>query len=135
VNHLLDRGQWKQLFTSARQALARDGLFIFDINTLHKLEKFAGGDLQGHEFDGNFYMTKVAKAAEGVNIYDWTVEVFEKEPSAEYKLHEEHVQQTSFPLTEVMEMVESIFLEYVIVEDPFLGQVSDQSNRIVFMCK
>jgi len=135
VNHLLERGQWKQLFTSARQNLARDGLFIFDINTLHKLEKFAAGDMQGTEFGGNYYMTKVGKAAEGTNIYDWTVKVFEKEPNEEFLLHEEHVSETSFPIPEVMEMVESVFLEYVIMEDPFLGQVSENSNRVVFMCK
>jgi SAM-dependent methyltransferase len=133
INHLLDRSQWKKLFVSARENLAADGVFIFDINTLHKLEKFAAGDMVGHEANGFIYMNKVTKGEN--NVFDWTVKIFEKEPENEFLLHEVHIPETSFPLDDVKEMVESVFLSYVETEDPFLGSVTDMSNRVVFICK
>jgi SAM-dependent methyltransferase len=139
INHLLDWAQWRSLFESVQQHLNVDGVFVFDMNTPHKFERLCNGLMNGHEADGSYFMTEYAKSdqagSDGQPIYDCNVKVFEHEPSNEFLLHEEHITETTFPVEQVRALAEEFFLQYVVTEDPYLGAVTEQSNRVYFVCK
>jgi SAM-dependent methyltransferase len=132
INHLLDFAQWQSLFEHAHDHLNPHGLLIFDINTLEKLERLSRERPLFEEVKPNYMSMKITN--NGNHLYNWSILLFEQEIANKFRLYEENILETSFDVPRIEEAVRKHF-EIKRVFDPQRAQISQESNRVYFVCQ
>lgn len=100
INHLPDWDSWCATFANAHRHLNPGGLFIFDMNTIERLEWLASFPPWGRALGGNYMITDVTKVDE---VFDWDIKIFEKEPDGRFRLHRINVHEKTFPMQQVLD--------------------------------
>ncbi len=113
INHLQNWEQWCALFANADRHLQSDGIFIFDFNTIKRLEWLSDNPPFGRLL-GDDYMFMDIKSEDGRFV--WDVRVFEKEPDDRFALHEDLIHEISFPVNQVTDEVAKSFTIEKIVD-------------------
>lgn len=132
VNHLTTFVQWQSLFQHVDQHLNAQGLFIFDINTLAKLERLAQASTHVEEFAGNYLLTDIIQTED--HLYNWHLQIFEGVGSDLYRRHEADILEASFPLSDIEQAVKKYF-EIKRIFDPRNTEVLPGSPRVYFVCQ
>jgi SAM-dependent methyltransferase len=132
VNHLMKFSQWESLFKNASEHLSPDGVFIFDVNTESKLARHSLERTWVRKFDGSYMLMKVQDLGKG--IFNWKVEIFERQKGNQYKLWTENIKEVSFPVKRIMTALSYNFSS-VKVFDPDRRHPSKNSDRLYFICK
>ncbi len=130
INHLATLDDWEQTFKSVHAHLNAGGIFIFDMNTLPRLQKLASADAGVRQFGENHLLMKVFQEE---NKFKWNVKVFEKQASGDYKLHEEDIYETSYVLEEVKARLGMFEIVKVCGQNGM--DVTDDSARVFFVCR
>jgi SAM-dependent methyltransferase len=131
INHLLQFRAWKQVFRNARRHLLKDGIFIFDINTHHKLQHHLHQAPWVKQLGNDTLVMSVTELARGVT--NWNIKVFEQQGGKRYRLHEEDIRETSFSIHRIMKSLFRYF-DNVRVIDPNRSRPSQKSYRLYFVC-
>jgi len=132
INHLLTFRSWKEVFRSSVKHLAERGVFIFDINTETKLRRHAREPAWVKTLDNGTVIIKVTEAGKGIS--NWNIKVFEHRGGERYRLHEENIQEISFPVNRIVEALHRKFNKVRVV-DPARPRPGRQSDRLYFICK
>src|SRR6266403_153894 len=124
---------WKHLFANVHQHLSAGGVFIFDINTQQKLDRHIAEPAWVHKFGNNFLIMKVTGMGKhrGSN---WNIKVFERTRNNRYLLHEEDIQEVSFPMLKIVRALRVHFSTAEII-DTDRKRPSMKSERLYFVCK
>lgn len=130
VNHLSTWTQWQSLFRQVDHHLGAQGLFIFDINTLTKLERLAQAPTEMQEFAGNYLLMKVTQTEN--HLYNWRLQIFEQVGNDLYRRHETNILETSFPIPQI-EQAAKEFFEIKRLFDPRNTEVVPTSQRVYFV--
>ncbi len=132
INHLLDFSEWEGFFDCAYRHLNGGGVLIFDMITLPDLEKMASGPCTAQQFGDNYLLTTVR--ASGQVIFDWDVEVFERQSSGKYVLIPQVIRTTSFARDKVLKALDERFshISTVVSDGSIAGD--DNENRTWFAC-
>lgn len=131
INHVASFPQWKRLFANVHRHLSDGGAFIFDINTQKKLNRHIAGPAWVHRFGNNILIMKVT-GKKGVS--NWNIKVFERTRRNRYLLHEEDIQEVSFPMRKIVRALQVNF-PLVKVIDTDRKHPSAESERLYFVCK
>ena len=132
INHLTRFSQWKKLFRKVREHLKPSGVFVFDINTISKLDNLSFISSFVNKFKNNYLVMDVKKIRK--NAYNWELKVFENIKDDNFKLYSENIEEASFPIKEIKEELRKDFvIKKTITEDS--KRVSGSSDRIYFVCK
>ena len=131
LNHVASFTQWKYLFNNVHLHLADEGVFIFDINTQKKLNRHIAEPAWVHKFGENILIMKVTKTNGGSN---WNIKVFERTGRNRYLLHEEDIQEVSFPVRKIIRALRVRFSNVEII-DTDRKRPSTESERLYFVCK
>jgi hypothetical protein len=116
----------------AREHLEPGGLFIFDINTQHGLAALAAETPVVSRFgDGHVLVIDVRDGARG--SVRWNLRVFEHRSGLDYRLHEEEIEETAFPVDRVRAAVAKRFRR-VSIHDADRARPSSRSRRLHFVC-
>lgn len=107
INHLLTFRDWIRTFNAARRHLNPGGVFIFDINTVHRLRTLANSASWVRTFGKNYVVMKVSKAEKGV--VGWDVQVLERVRARQYRLHREVIRERSFAHGRIMTALKGCF--------------------------
>jgi SAM-dependent methyltransferase len=134
LNHVPSFRAWQSLFERVDEHLADDGLFIFDVNTAGRLRGLHGAPCFLEEFDGNIVMMTVEPADgepdEGW-LSLWRTQIFERQDSGLFRLHEEQILQLGVPLAQIRGALAARF--ELLTEESLDGSpVSDESDRVYF---
>jgi len=132
INHLLRFADWRKVFRRVALHLKDAGVFIFDINTLGKLQRLANGPAWERWFDRDLAIVKVTGGRQGV--FEWDVKIFEHQNTGSYRLFHENIGEITFPKQHIVSCLRSYFKE-VHVLDPFGAKASDRSERLYFVCR
>ena len=133
INHVLELEQWEAVFERAREHLDTRGVFIFDMNTQAKLERFGRSPALPQWFgDGHLVLVDVRPTARGVSI--WDLRIFERLEDSTYRLHREEIPEVAFPAERVRESLSARF-STVRMYDRRLGRPSARSEVLYFACK
>lgn len=131
VNHLLKFSDWKKLFKSASRHLNEGGVFIFDMNSLGKLEEIVTRPEAVYDCGTSKAIMGVDDVGRGV--VSWNVKVFEQVKGDQYKLHEEEIREISFPEAKVRESLAPLFGKVRMISK---GEgKGDEGDRLYFVCK
>ena len=131
INHLLRFSDWQRVFRRVTAHLQTDGLFVFDVNTVGKLERLADGQPWVKRFDRDLVVIKVVNGRRG--LFHWDIQIFEHQKQAAYKLIEETIPEIAFPLKRIRESLRTHFKNVTVI-DPEGARPTDQSERLYFVC-
>ncbi len=133
MNHVASFTHWKQLFGNVHQHLSPGGVFIFDINTQKKLDRHIAEPSWVHRFGNNFLIMKVTGMRKK-NGSNWNIKVFERIRGNRYLLHEEDIQEVSFPTRKIVRAL-GVHFPSVEIIDTQRKSPSTESERLYFICK
>jgi len=133
MNHVASFTHWKQLFGNVHQHLSPGGVFIFDINTQKKLDRHIAEPSWVHRFGNNFLIMK-ATAKRKKTGSNWNIKVFERIRGNRYLLHEEDIQEVSFPTRKIVRAL-GVHFPSVEISDTQRKSPSTESDRLYFICK
>jgi SAM-dependent methyltransferase len=133
INHVAGFSHWKQLFGNVHRHLAAGGVFVFDINTQKKLDRHIAEPAWVHQFGDNLLIMKVTGTGKGKGS-NWNIKVFERTGRNRYRLHEEDIQEVSFPKQKIVRAL-SVYFPSVEIIDTDRKRPSMESERLYFICK
>lgn len=131
INHFTKISEIRQIVDNTLNHLAEGGLFIFDINTAHKLETLSHQGPIVHQFEDNYLITNVSKVRK--DIYEWDLRIFECIGNNDYKLHEELIYERAYSVVMLNEFLRKHF-KMVKMADFQIGKVTAKSERLYFIC-
>ena len=131
LNHILLFSEWKKMFANIYSHLNARGLFIFDINTLAKLEYFSAISPFMHEFNSGYLIVNIKKIFK--NTFNWNLKIFENKKLNIYTLLDQNIKESSFEI----EKVSNELLKYFHIrriEDENGRKAGGQNERVFFVC-
>jgi predicted TPR repeat methyltransferase len=133
INHIASFTHWKSLFANVYRHLSAGGVFIFDINTQKKLDRHMVEPAWVHSFGNNLLIIKVSGTGKNRGS-NWNIKVFERTRGNRYLLHEEDIQEVSFPMRKIARALRVHFPSVEII-DTDRKRPSMESERLYFVCK
>lgn len=130
INHVLDFNDWKNFFTLSFKHLNNNGVFIFDMNTILKLEDLSKSEPFSKIIKNKTLTMKINKFND--SIFNWNIKILEK-INNDIFTYEEDIKETSFKIEEVEIYLKNIFKK-VIKTDQNGGEITDISKRVFFIC-
>lgn len=132
INHLLLLNEWKKLFRNAATHLNEKGLFIFDINTIVKLDYISAISPLVYKFEKSYLISDI-KMISG-NTYNWNMKIFENKKGNDFTLLENNIKESSFPTERIKSELEKYFVTKGI-EDENGKKAKAETDRIFFVCQ
>ncbi|MDD2871693.1 MAG: class I SAM-dependent methyltransferase [Candidatus Gracilibacteria bacterium] len=132
ICHLLEWSQWQAFFEMAYKHLEKDGLFIFDINTVFEFENITRDFAQFYTFGEDTVCLEMFKKD---GIYEWFVKIFKKSDDNRYDLIQEVVRENSFSINKIKKELKDKGFKILEMIDYHYGEVTAQSERVYFICK
>lgn len=128
INHVLSFRDWQAVMRTARHHLLPGGVFIFDMNTQAKLERYAEeGPFAEHMADGTIALVDADRR--GSNGYAIRVTALVPQGSRRYLRHDLEVPEVSFPRDRVERAMRSLF-ERVTFFDAERKRVSARTEEL-----
>jgi SAM-dependent methyltransferase len=131
VNHLLEWDDWRSMFQSVDEHLNKGGLFVFDINTLRRLEWLADNSAFSKQLGEDYMVMDVQRADQSFN---WEVKIFEHQKGDQFMLHQEVIPEVSFPVEDIKKELSELFTVEDVVDVRNL-EPSDPNWRPFFICR
>lgn len=134
VNHLLTLHEWQTMFKNVAVHLNEGGIFIFDINTVEKMDSYARSGIGTAQVGQDYLMTQVTKDTMTPNFYHWDVKIFSKQRGNRFALHHEAIKVSAFPLEQVEQVLINNFtiLKFFILDR---SEKVDDIGRAYYVCK
>jgi len=132
LNHLRRFSDWKKTFRCVARHLNAGGVFVFDVNTLGKLQRLVEGPAWVKQFGRDLVIIKVDGGRNG--MFAWDVKVFQQRKGNDYKLIGETIAESAFSMRRIRASLQDYFTD-VEVFDPEGARPSDRSERLYFVCK
>jgi len=107
INHLLSYEDWLKTFSCVRNHLNPGGVFMFDMNTLERLDRISQSPGFMQQKDDVYLNMKVTKIDE--NAWNWNVKIFKRVRDNLYELNEDNIKEASFSLQKVKQDLEMSF--------------------------
>ena len=116
-NYLLDMQPLQTAFSRVKASLKDDGLFFFDMHTLHKIHDVLGNNVY-YEADDDAIMLMQTHVEEETSTVNYSLMLFLQEADGRYRLEEESHQQRAYPLEGILQALkEAGFREVYIGAD------------------
>lgn len=135
MNYILEEEDLKEVFLRVKEYLQTGGIFIFDMNTLHKYRDMIGETtIAENREDGSFIWDNYFYEDEMVNEYELTL--FIREESGLFRKYEETHYQRAYELDMVKRLIEEVGLKFVTAYDAFTREpVNRDSERMYIIAR
>ena len=132
INHLSHFNDWKKVFARVKYHLNAKGVFIFDVNTVYKLDSLAKSPTWFHQFEKNY----LAMSVEGKlhNLTNWNIKVFENVGEDKFRLYEENIRERAFPVHKIQNALKTHF-KRTLALDPQGRKPTRETPKIFFVCQ
>lgn len=128
LNYVLQTNGVKNTFKNCYYALEKEGTFIFDVNSMHKMNETLR-DYHEHEEDEEFYFDWTV-SNEGDGKVRHEIEIIDKESNEHVK--ETHVQLT-YPVDKYCSLLQKAgFTDIEIYSD--FSKYTEDCQRVIFVC-
>ena len=135
MNYILEEEDLKEVFLRVKEYLQTGGIFIFDMNTLHKYRDMIGETTIAENRDeGSFIWDNYFYDDEMVNEYELTL--FIREEKGLFRKYEETHYQRAYELDTVKRLIEEAGLKFVTAYDAFTKEpVNRDSERMYIIAR
>jgi len=133
VNYITDKKDLERLFCLVKNYLNPGGIFVFDINSVHKLRDILGGNTFVNEEHGIFYVWQ-SEFSEETKICDFELTFFVESQNGGYERFDEFQQERAYTIKEVTDVAELAGLNVSgIYKDFGFSTATDEDERIFFV--
>ncbi len=132
ICHLLKWEDWVKFIEMANKHLEKDGLFVFDINTLYEFENITKDFAQFYTFWDDNVCLEMFKVGW---YFEWLVKIYEKSDDGRFDLTTEVVRENSFPISKIEKELKQQGFKVLEKIDYHYGEVTAKSERVYFICK
>lgn len=133
VNYLLDDGDLDKLFSLIHNYLNPNGLFIFDINTRHKLCDILGENTYTYDNDG-VYCIWNSFFDPSDNICEFDLDFFTEQPNGLYMRGGEVQYERAYTDSEIRRSAEASGLKVLAAfDDRTQNAATDKSERVFYI--
>ena len=135
LNYITEREELLQVFRLVNNYLDPEGLFLFDMNTIHKYRDILGDTTIAENRDeGSFIWDNSYDPENGLNIYELAV-FLPREDGLYEKAEEVHCQK-AYAQEEIEELIREAGMELLEVYDAYTGRpAADDSERLFFIAR
>ncbi len=131
INHILKYENWLNVFRCVRNHLNPLGIFMFDMNTIERLDRLVKSPVFLHQEADYYIAMKLTKKDK--NIINWNVKIFYPVKDNLYEMREDNIEETSFSLQKIEEDLRALFTEvHLRTIENGTGIVD---GRVFFICK
>ncbi|MCR4789035.1 MAG: class I SAM-dependent methyltransferase [Lachnospiraceae bacterium] len=138
INYLVLDEDIISAFEHIKECLKKDGLFIFDINTVYKYENVIGNTtISEDREEGSFIWTNYYSTEDHINEYDVTFfkKVSDEDGGLFKRFEETHIQR-GFTLAEIKDFLLKCGFRFVTaVDEETRKEPTDTSERIYIVCR
>lgn len=135
MNYILEEEDLLQVFRLVNNYLDPGGIFIFDLNTVYKYRELLGETtISENREEGSFIWDNFFDEEEGINEYDLTLFIREKEDL--YRKYEETHFQKAYELDTIKKLLMAAGMEFVAAYDAFTREpVRNDSERVYVIAR
>ena len=135
MNYILEEDDLLRVFSLVNNYLDPGGLFIFDMNTIHKYRDVIGDrTIAEDREDGSFIWENSYDSENALNVYELAL-FLPREDGLYEKCEEEHVQK-AYSIEEVKVMIAKAGMELVAVYDAYTHTPGDENcERLTFIAR
>jgi cyclopropane fatty-acyl-phospholipid synthase-like methyltransferase len=132
INHLVHFNDWQNVFARVKHHLNAKGVFIFDVNTVYKLDSLAKSPTWFHQFEKNYLAMSVQGKPH--NLTNWNIKVFENVGRNKFRLYEENIQEKAFSASKIQHALRTHF-KRTLALDPQGRKPTRETPKIFFVCQ
>ncbi len=133
INHLRSFSDWSRLFKNVGSILTTKGIFIFDINTIDRLESLSTwGPMATYFSKDDFVVMRVTKTKR--KRFSWDIRIFEQSRPGRYSSHREIIEEISFPIEEICLELNRWFSRVELFNPEGKPVGRDAQGRVFFVC-
>ena len=135
INYILEEDELRDVFTLANNYLDPGGLFVFDINSPYKYQELlAENTFAETREEGSFIWENFYDEEEGINEYDLTLYIQEKE--GHFSRFQEAHYQRCYELSTIKRLLEEAGMEYVAAYDAYTKDpVFEECEKILVIAR
>lgn len=132
INHVTSFPAWKRVFANAHRHLNPGGVFIFDVNTEVKMERYATEPVYAEILEDEVSIVDVTR----VRRYRYLVNLrlLKRTSGENYRNHEVHIPELVVPTPQILSELSKYFKRVTMV-DPDRKQPSDETEELFFICQ
>ncbi|CAN5440165.1 class I SAM-dependent methyltransferase [soil metagenome] len=136
INHIKGLNNWSRIFRNVKKHLKESGVFIFDINTLYKLNFLHEEPASVIAFGKNFLIMNVVRknSISKENIFSWNMRIFDKTSKNNYTLTEKSIMEYGYEVSSIIKDLNKYFKSVKVLNSD-LRPAGKYSDRIFFICK
>lgn len=130
ICHLLTWKEWQDFFAMAHKHLNKNGILIFDINTLFEFESITRDFAQFYTFWDDVVCLEMFKKP---SHFEWLIKIFSHKSGSDFELITEVVKENSFPISKIEKELKIAWFKILEKVDYHYWQVSAESERVYFI--
>lgn len=136
INYIQDETELKEVFSLVNNYLDPQGIFVFDFNTVYKYREVMGNQTIAEDREEcSFIWDNYYYEEEGVNEYELSLFIKEKDSDLYHKYRETHFQK-AYELKTIQRLLQEAGLEYITAYDAFTKDApTDSSERIYVVAR
>lgn len=133
INHLQKFDDWKKVFKVSHECLDKNGIFIFDVNTVPKLDRLSDEPPTAFEYPNGYFIFDVNMLSSFK--YEWDLKIFELKGSDMYQLTSQKIIESAFPIPKIISGLTKHFDILEMLDENIKFEATQESERIYFICK
>lgn len=129
INYILDKEAVKKTFENCYQALQTNGTFIFDVDSLYKMNTILNNYEEESDDEEFYFHWQVKQIGEGKISHHVQI----KDKVNKEEVNEIHIQQT-YSVDEYLALLKSAGFKSVTLYSDF-GKYQENCERVIFICQ
>lgn len=138
INYILEKDELLQVFKLVNNYLEKNGIFIFDVNTVYKYEKIIGNrTIAENREDMSLIWENTYDDKKRLNEYDITIFTRDLgDKDGRYRKYEEIHYQRGYYISEIEELIRQAGMEILAIYDELSHSLpTEDSERVYFVVK
>lgn len=132
INHITSFRLWKRVFAAVCAHLAPEGVFIFDVNTESKMERYCTEPAAADIRPDSVAIVDVVRRAR--YRYEVLHRVFQRQEGAQFVLHEMRLPEYIVPIPQIRSALREYFRSVLLV-DRDRARVSAATEELFCICR
>jgi SAM-dependent methyltransferase len=132
INHVTSFAAWKRVFANAHAHLNPGGVFIFDVNTEAKMERYRTEPAFAEILENEVSVVDVQRVRRF--RYRVNLKLFKQEKGQLYRHHEIIIPEIVVPTPQILKTLGTHFRRVSMI-DPDRPKPSDETEELFFICQ
>jgi SAM-dependent methyltransferase len=132
INHVTSFAKWKKIFANVHSHISPNGIFIFDVNTEHKMESYRLDPVQADISANSVSIVEVSRQVR----YKYTVHLrlFRRVRGDTFKRYCMDLPELVVPTPKITQALSAFFRSVTLV-DPDRSKPSELTEELYFVCR